>query len=475
MRNDYEIVIGLEIHVELKTESKIFCSCSTEFGAAPNTLCCPVCMGLPGALPTLNEKAAEYAVKAGLALNCDISERSAFDRKNYFYPDLPKAYQITQFFEPICRGGYVEIDTDNEKKRIGITEIHLEEDAGKLCHSEKGTAIDFNRCGVPLIEIVTEPHMRSADEAKAFLQKLRLLLLYTGISDCKMNEGSLRCDVNLSVRRHGQTEYGTRTEMKNINSFAFVKKAIEYEAQRQIDALERGERIVQETRRFDSQSGKTYSMRSKEDSCDYRYFPEPDLPALIVTKGKIEKLRRELPRLPDTRKADYKKYYSLGEYESDVLTSGIALADYFEECAKETEHRRTLANLILGELLSLQTSEDFKCNIAPKNLAKLSDLLGSARINSSTAKRLLREMYASDFDPEEAVIERSLLQINDKETLTKLVRQAIKENPKAAEDYRRGKLSAAKTIVGRVIKQTEGRANPTLTNEITEMELRSKL
>ena len=332
----YEMVIGLEVHVELKTKTKIFCNCKTDFGAEPNTHVCPVCMGMPGTLPVLNRKVVDYAIKAGLATNCTIARFSKQDRKNYFYPDLPKAYQISQYDLPLCEHGHVDIETENGAKRIGITRIHIEEDAGKLVHDDKlGTLIDCNRCGVPLIEIVSEPDIRSAEEADAYLRKLRAAILYTGVSDCKMNEGSLRCDVNLSVRKPGEP-FGTRTEMKNLNSFQFIAKAIDYEYHRQVDALESGEGVVQETRRFDANSGKTYSMRKKEDANDYRYFPDPDLPPIVITEEKLAALKAEIPMLPDERKAIYTEKFGLTAYDSEVITNELAVADYFEETANNT-------------------------------------------------------------------------------------------------------------------------------------------
>ena len=348
MIKDYEMVIGLEVHVELKTKTKIFCSCPTTFGAEPNTHTCPVCMGMPGTLPVLNKQVVEYAVMAGLATNCKIANYSKQDRKNYFYPDLPKAYQISQYDLPLCEHGWLDIEVEGGTKRIGITRIHIEEDAGKLVHdSERGTMIDCNRCGVPLIEIVSEPDIRSAEEAKAYLQKLRATILYTGISDCKMNEGSLRCDVNLSVRKKGTEKFGTRTEMKNINSFAFVVKAIEYEYKRQVEAIEAGETIVQETRRFDANTGKTSSMRSKENANDYRYFPDPDLPPIELTDEVIKKLGSQIPSLPDERKALYMKKYGLSAYDSEILTTDMAEADYFEQAAAKTDYPKLLANILI--------------------------------------------------------------------------------------------------------------------------------
>lgn len=465
----YEMVIGLEVHVELNTETKIFCSCPTTFGAAPNTHVCPVCMGLPGTLPVLNQKVVEYAVKAGLATNCEIARYSKEDRKNYFYPDLPKAYQISQYDLPLCEHGWLEIETENGAKKIGITRIHIEEDAGKLVHDdEHGTMIDCNRCGVPLIEIVSEPDIRSAEEAEGYMRKLRATILYTGVSDCKMNEGSMRCDVNLSVRKVGETTFGTRTEMKNLNSFRFVVKAIEYEYKRQVDALEKGEKIVQETRRFDPDTGKTYTMRTKEDANDYRYFPDPDLPPIILTDEQIESFRAEIPELPDARKAKYVKTYGLAAYDSEVITADRAMADWFEAVAAETAYPKIAANMLISDLMRLIESESFDCPISPQSMAKLCDLFGNEVINSSTAKKLLSRMWKDGIDPEETVKAENLAQINDDAVIEEAVRAAAEANPKSVADYKKGKTAAAKAIVGQVMKALGGRANPVKLSEITE-------
>ena len=455
MIKDYEMVIGLEVHAELKTETKIFCGCSTHFGAPPNTQCCPVCMGMPGTLPVLNKKVVDYAIKAGLATNCTIAHITKQDRKNYFYPDLPKAYQISQYDLPLCEGGYIDIETPEGEKRIGITRIHIEEDAGKLVHDEKlGTLIDCNRCGVPLIEIVSEPDINSSAEARAYLEKLRAIILYTGISDCKMNEGSLRCDVNLSVRKKGESSLGVRTEMKNLNSFAFITKAIEYEYKRQAEALERGETLIQETRRFDAETGKTYSMRKKENADDYRYFPDPDLPPMENGQEYIDALRGELPVLPDVRKAEYIRKYELNSYDAERITNDIALADYFEKAVKLTEYSKQLANMLVSD--APQTER----RVSPQHLAALCDLYGEGRINSSTAKKLLREIWETDGEPEKIVSERGLEQINDWIKLEAIAREIISQDEKSAADYKRGKLAAAKAIIGKVMSATGGRGNP---------------
>ena len=468
----YEMVIGLEVHVELKTKTKIFCSCPTTFGALPNTQCCPVCMGYPGTLPVLNKKVVEYAVKAGLATNCKIANYSKQDRKNYFYPDLPKAYQISQYDLPLCEHGWLDVETEEGAKRIGITRIHIEEDAGKLVHDDKyGTMIDCNRCGVPLIEIVSEPDIRSAEEAKAYLQKLRAIILYTGVSDCKMQEGSLRCDVNLSVRKAGEEKFGTRTEMKNLNSFQFIVKAIEYEYKRQVDAIEAGEAIVQETRRFDPATGKTYAMRSKENANDYRYFPDPDLPPIDLADAVIKALGDEIPELPDARKKAYMEKYGLTAYDGEVLTSDKAMADYFEAAAATTKHPKLAANLLISEFMRLIETESFSCPVSAENLGELATLVGDDVINSSTAKKLIKEMFETNASPKAMVEERGLAQINDEELLGKLVAEAVAANPKSVADYKKGKLAAAKAIVGNVMGKTAGKGNPVIINRLLEAEL----
>lgn len=472
MIKDYEMVIGLEVHVELKTETKIFCSCPTTFGAAPNTQTCPVCLGLPGTLPVLNGKVVDYAVKAGLATNCTIARYSKQDRKNYFYPDLPKAYQISQYDLPLCEHGWLDIETAEGAKRIGITRIHIEEDAGKLVHDdEKGTMIDCNRCGVPLIEIVSEPDIRSAEEAKAYLQKLRAIILYTGVSDCKMNEGSLRCDVNLSVRKKGTEAFGTRTEMKNLNSFQFIVKAIEYEYKRQVEAIEAGEKIIQETRRFDANSGKTYSMRTKENANDYRYFPDPDLPPIKLTDEKIAELQAQIPRLPDARKKEYMEKYGLSAYDGEVLTTDMVLADYFEEAAAGTKYPKLVANMLLSEVMRLADGEDSICKILPGRMAALASLSGDGVINSATVKKLIKELWEADFDVEEKVVREGLAQVSDEAIILNWVQEAIQQNPKSVADYKKGKKAAAKAIVGKVMSVSGGKANPTVVDRLVEAQL----
>ena len=457
---DYEVVIGLEIHVELKTKSKIFCSCPTDFGAAPNTQVCPVCLGLPGTLPVLNRQVVEYAVTAGLALDCEISRYSKSDRKNYMYPDLPKAYQISQYDLPLCEHGHLTIDAGEGEKTIGITRIHIEEDAGKLVHDpELGTLVDCNRCGVPLIEIVTEPDMRSAAEAVAFLEKLRATICYTGVSDCKMNEGSLRCDVNLSVRPRGESKLGTRTETKNLNSFQSVKRAIEYETQRQIAAIESGESIVQETRRFDQNDGRTYSMRRKEDANDYRYFPDPDLAPIILDESRIDALRAALPVLPDQRRRMYTERFGLTAFDAQLLTERPDIAGWFEAAAVQTRYPKLLANLLISEGFRLLEA-DAVIPISQSSLAGLADLFGDGKLNSSAAKRVFAELWAQDGDPGEIVERLGLAKVSDEAALAEQVSAVMEACPAAVADYKRGKTKALGAIMGQAMRATGGRADP---------------
>ena len=472
MKKEYEMVIGLEVHVELNTKTKIFCSCKTDFGAQPNTQCCPVCTGMPGTLPVLNRQVVEKAVKAGIATNCTIARLSKMDRKHYFYPDLPKAYQISQYDQPLCEHGFIDIVTAQGQKRIGITRIHMEEDAGKLIHDEKkGTLIDCNRCGVPLIEIVSEPDLRSAEEVLAYLRKLRAIILYTGVSDCKMNEGSFRCDVNLSVRPLGQESMGTRTEMKNLNSFQFIDKAVRYEFKRQVEVLESGGTVVQETRRYDQVSGKTLSMRAKEDADDYRYFPDPDLPPIRLSEEEIAGFRAQIPSLPDERKAMYQQRYGLSAYDAEQLVAAKAVADYFEQAAQKTAFGKLLANLMLGEIFSLMEPDSDTIPIAPEHLAQLATLTGEEVINSSTAKRLVRKLWIHDVDPRRLVEEEGLARISDPKELERLVAAAVEADPKSASDYQNGKQAALKALMGSVMKQSGGRADPIVVQQLLKQKL----
>ena len=471
MKTAYEMVIGLEVHCELKTKTKIFCGCSTAFGAEPNTQCCPVCMGMPGSLPVLNRQVVEYAVKAGMATNCTISRFSKEDRKNYFYPDLPKAYQISQYDLPLCEHGWLDIETADGAKRIGITRIHIEEDAGKLIHGEEGTGCDYNRCGVPLIEIVSEPDIRSAEEAKAYVQKLRAILLYTGVSDCRMQEGSLRCDVNLSVRKKGESRFGTRTEMKNLNSFQFIVKAIEYEYARQVEVLESGGEVVQETRRFDQASGKTYTMRKKEDADDYRYFPDPDLPPIVLDEETLARWKAAIPVLPDERKAMYIEQYGLSSRDAELLSAEQAVADYFEAAAKQTAYPKTLVGLLTTEIFRLLPADSTDIPLSPAHLARLADLLGEEKINSGTGKKLLGQLWEKDADPAVLAEEQNLWQISDESVLRPLAREAVEKNPRSVADYRRGKVQAIQALVGQCLRATGGQGNPQILRRLLEQEL----
>ena len=468
----YEMVIGLEVHVELKTKTKIFCSCKTDFGAAPNTQCCPVCMGFPGTLPVLNQQVVHYAVLAGLATGCEITRFSKQDRKNYFYPDLPKAYQISQYDLPLCVGGHLMIETPEGEKRIGITRIHIEEDAGKLVHdAEHGTLIDCNRCGVPLIEIVSEPDIRTPQEAVAYLQKLRAVIAYTGVSDCKMNEGSLRCDVNLSVHKPG-TPFGTRTEMKNLNSFQSVQKAIEEEYRRQVEAVEKGEAIVQETRRFDQITGKTSSMRRKENANDYRYFPDPDLAPIVTADKTIAQWRSELPVLPDERKAKYMQSFGLTAYAAEQLVSDKALAEYFETACESSHAPKVLGNLMISEIFRLLPPESVSIPIAPAHMGQLADLVEDGVISSSVAKRVVAALWAQDQEPEAWVEANGLKQLNDETALRAYVQQAIAAHPEMVAGYRAGKLTLSKALMGAAMSLSGGKANPAKLQQLMDEALK---
>lgn len=464
------MVIGLEVHVELKTATKIFCGCSTTFGASPNTQCCPVCLGLPGTLPVLNEKVVEYAVLAGLATECTITENGKQDRKNYFYPDLPKAYQISQYDHPLCENGKVRIEVLGSSKTIGITRIHIEEDAGKLVHDPKGgTMIDYNRCGVPLIEIVSEPDIRSAEEAKAYLQKLRAILLYADVSDCKMNEGSFRCDVNLSVRKKGETAFGTRTEMKNLNSFNSVTRAIDHEFQRQVKLVESGGTVIQETRRWDQDKNKSFSMRTKEDAHDYRYFPDPDLMPILIDAAYIERVRAMLPALPDQRKRDYIASYGLSQYDAEQLVSSRELAEFFESTAQAAKSAKIAANLIMTDMMRLigkSEEETLEIPFDGQRFARLVNLIVDGEINASIAKKILQRMWDEDADPVDLVRKEGLSLIRDEATLMPLVEQVIADYPKVVEDYLGGKEKALQSLIGQVMRQTAGKADPQLTREL---------
>ena len=475
--NDYEIIIGLEVHAELSTKTKIFCSCPTSFGAEPNTHTCPICMAMPGTLPVLNEKVVEYAVKAGLATNCEISRNSKNDRKNYFYPDLPKSYQISQFDKPLCEHGYVEIDTEEGKRKIRLLRIHIEEDAGKLNHDEfaDGSLVDLNRAGVPLIEIVSEPDLRSSEEAEQYLRKLKSILEYIEVSDCKMQEGSLRADVNVSVRKKGETKLGTRTEMKNMNSFRSIVRAIEYEANRQIDVLEEGGVIEQETLRWDEVSGKTFPMRDKEDAQDYRYFPDPDLVAIKLSEEYIENIRKNLPELPESRKQRYLNEYHLTEKDSNIISSSKYLADLFEQATKICNNAKAVNNWIISDIsriLNETEMEPIEIPFDSNQLAKLVQLIDKGTISSSIGKKVLVELFENPRDPEEIIKEKGWIQISDEGVIKEIVMKILEENPQSVSDYKAGKDKALGFLVGQAMKQTKGKANPKMLNEMFLEELK---
>ena len=478
----YEAVIGLEVHTELQTTTKIFCSCRTSFGADPNTNVCPVCLGLPGVLPVLNKKVLEYAVRAGLALNCEISRFSKFDRKNYYYPDLPKNFQTSQFDLPICEHGYLDVEVDGEKRRIRITRAHMEEDAGKLVHhgisitDSDYSLVDYNRTGTPLLEIVSEPDMRSAQEAVAYMEKMRAILQYVGISDCRMEEGSLRCDANVSVRPVGQKELGTKTEIKNINSFKGVERAIEYEAMRQAELLEDGGKVVQETRTWDEKEGVTKSMRTKEEANDYRYFPEPDLVPFTVSDEYIENIRKSLPELPDARKERYMKEFGLSSEDAVFMTNDKATADYFEAAVAAGADPKAAVNWLMGEFASQLSTDGVEIDKAPvsaENLAALLKLISKGTISGKIAKKVFATMWKEGGNPDDIVKAQGLVQISDTAELSKLVDEVVGNNPKAVEDFKAGKKKAVGALVGQIMKATKGKANPRVINELLNKKLQS--
>lgn len=467
----YETVIGLEVHVELATKTKIFCGCTTEFGGAPNTHCCPVCTGMPGTLPVLNKQVVEYAIAAGLATNCTITQNCKFDRKNYFYPDLPKAYQVSQLYLPICRDGGIEIEVGGVKKTIGIHEIHMEEDAGKLVHDEWDdcTLVDYNRCGVPLIEIVSEPDMRSADEVIAYLEKLKLILQYLGVSDCKMQEGSLRADINLSVREIGAPEFGTRTEMKNMNSFKAIARAIEGERKRQIELLEYGKKVIQETRRWDDNKDTSFAMRSKEDAQDYRYFPEPDLVPIEISDEWLERVKNRQPELRDEKMARYETEYDIPEYDAALITSSKKLADIFEATVAICNKPKEVSNWLMVETMRLLKEHEMEPEnivFTPENLAKLIGLIDAGSINRTVAKEVFEVVFAKNVDPEIYVKEKGLLIVKDEGELRKTIEEIVAANPQSVEDYHSGKTKAMGFLVGQTMKAMKGKADPAMINEI---------
>lgn len=474
-RNDYEVVIGLEVHAELSTKTKIFCSCPTEFGAAPNTHVCPVCMAMPGTLPVLNKKVVEYAVKAGLATNCEISRNSKNDRKNYYYPDLPKSYQISQFDKPLCEHGYVEIDTPNGKKKIRLLRIHIEEDAGKLNHDDfgGGSLVDLNRAGVPLIEMVSEPDLRSAEEVESYMRKLKSILEYIEVSDCKMQEGSLRADVNVSVHKPGEP-FGTRTEMKNMNSFRSIVRAIEYEVERQIDVLEDGGKIEQETLRWDDVSGKTFPMRDKEDAQDYRYFPDPDLVAIKLSEEYIENIKNTLPELPESRKERYLKEYELSEKDAKLITASKYLSDLFEKAIEVCHNPKAVCNWIISDISRILNETEMEPIAIPfdaNQLGKLVVLIDKGTISSSIGKKVLVELFENPRDPEEIIKEKGWIQISDEGAIKEVVMKILEANPQSVADFKAGKDRALGFLVGQAMKETKGKANPKMLNEMFLAEL----
>ena len=471
MSRQYETVIGLEVHVELATKTKIFCACSTAFGGAPNTHTCPVCTGMPGSLPVLNKQVVEYAAAVGLATNCTINQCCKFDRKNYFYPDNPQNYQISQLYEPICRDGYVEIETPAGAKKIGIHEIHMEEDAGKLIHDEweDCSLVDFNRSGVPLIEIVSEPDMRDAQEVIAYLDKLRLIIQYLGASDCKLQEGSMRADVNLSVREVGSTTLGTRTEMKNLNSFKAIARAIDGERERQIELLEMGKAVVQETRRWDDNKEASHAMRSKEDAQDYRYFPEPDLVPIFIDDEWLAQIKARQPELRTEKLLRYKKEFDIPDYDAQIITSTKKMADLFEETTALCKKPKKVSNWLMVETMRLLKEHEMEVEeltFSPQNLAKLIDLTDEGTINGSVAKEIFEKIFLEDIEPERYVEEHGLRMVNDEGALREVVQRVIAENPQSVADYRGGKEKAMGYLVGQTVKAMKGKANPAGVNRM---------
>ena len=457
--------------MELATKTKIFCGCSTEFGGAPNTHTCPVCTGMPGSLPVLNKQVVEYAAAVGLATNCTITQNCKFDRKNYFYQDNPQNYQISQLYYPICRDGHVEIEVDGRKKNVGIHEIHMEEDAGKLIHDPAtgNSLVDFNRSGVPLIEIVSEPDMRSAEEVIAYLEKLRMIIQYLGASDCKLQEGSMRADVNLSVREVGAETFGTRTEMKNLNSFSAIARAIEGERERQIDLLEEGKEVVQETRRWDDEAEYSYPMRSKEDAQDYRYFPEPDLPPIVISDAWLEEIRAKQPEFRDEKQARYQKEYGLPEYDTEIITADRKLTELFESCIARGAAPKEVSNWIMGDTMRLLKENEMEpsdLTFAPEHLVKMIEMIESGAINRKVARKVFEAVFKDDVDPETYVEENGLKTVNDEGALRKVIEEIVENNPKSVEDYKAGKKKAMGFFVGQTMRAMKGKADPAMVNQI---------
>ena len=475
-REDYEAVIGLEVHAELSTKTKIFCNCSTKFGAAPNTQVCPICMAMPGTLPVLNEKVVEFAVKAGLATNCTIAKDSKNDRKNYYYPDLPKSYQISQFDKPLCENGYVEIDTQKGKKKIRLLRIHIEEDAGKLNHDDfgGGSLVDLNRAGVPLIEMVSMPDLSSVEEVDSYLKKLKSILEYIEVSDCKMQEGSFRADVNVSVKKKTDTKLGTRTEMKNMNSFRSITRGIEYEIERQIEVLENGGIVKQQTLRWDDVSGKTFSMRSKEEAQDYRYFPEPDLASIKLSDEYIQTIKNNLPELPETRRERYLNEYKMTEKETNIIVASKYLSDLFEKASEISGNRKAVSNWIISDISRILNEKEMEPSEIPftaNQLASMVNLIEKGTISSSIGKKVIEELFEEPREPEEIIKEKGWIQISDEGEIKKIVLEVLKENPESVADYKAGKDRALGFLVGQAMKATKGKANPQLLNKLFIAEL----
>jgi len=475
----YETVIGLEVHVQIKTKTKIFCSCSTEFGSPPNENTCPICLGMPGVLPVLNKRFLESSMRACLATHCTIEPMNRFARKNYFYPDLPKGYQISQFELPLGTNGYININVDGTKKRIGLTRIHMEEDAGKLIHGENSgrpgkSYVDFNRTGVPLCEVVSEPDMRSAEEARAYLNELKSILEYTGVSDCNMEEGSLRCDANVSIRPVGQKEFGTRAELKNLNSFKFIQKAIEYEVDRQTKLLDQGDTVKQETRLYDADRNETFPMRSKEEAHDYRYFPDPDLVPIMIDEAWVEELRKTIPELPEQKRERFVKNYKIPEYDAGVLTSSKPLADYFEQCTALFPQPKTISNWMMGDLLR-ELKKDGRnivdCPVSPSALVDLLKLIESGTISGNIAKGIFEEMYQTQKSAGSIVDEKGLKQITDSSAIEKIVAEVLQANPSQVEEFKGGKEKVLGFLVGQVMKASKGKANPAMVNKLLKKKM----